>query len=197
MRAFRSLSGPRAPGSADRRGLASTLRACCTAGLALALTGCAGYQLGPVKPTRLRAVNSIAVPSFQNETLEPRIEVMLANTVIKQIQQDGTYRIASVNDADAILECTIDQILRRPARSVRGNVLQTREYLLNLRGRYRVVDRASGEILDARTFTGQTSFFVSGTNNIAADVNQDERQAIPLAAEDLAIRLVAQISEGW
>ena len=150
-----------------------------------------------MKPTRLRAVNSIAVPSFQNETLEPRIEVMLANTVIKQIQQDGTYRIASVNDADAILECTIDQILRRPARSVRGNVLQTREYLLNLRGRYRVVDRASGEILDARTFTGQTSFFVSGTNNIAADVNQDERQAIPLAAEDLAIRLVAQISEGW
>ncbi len=161
------------------------------------LAGCAGYQVGPVKPKRLREVTTIAVPSFKNETLEPRVEVLLANAVIKQIQQDGTYRIASESDADAILECTIEEIRRRPARSVRGNVLQTREYTLNLRGRYRVLDRASGTELDGRSFNGQTSFFVTGTNNIAADVNQDERQAIPLAAEDLAVRLVAQISEGW
>jgi len=62
--------------------------------------------------------------------------------------------------------------------------------------RYRVVDKAGNE-LDARGVTGQTSFFVTGSNTIAADVNQDERQAIPLAAEDLAVRLVSQISEGW
>jgi hypothetical protein len=29
------------------------------------------------------------------------------------------------------------------------------------------------------------------------DVNQDELQAFPLAAEELAVRLVSQISEGW
>lgn len=159
--------------------------------------GCAGYTVGPVKPKRLREVQTIAVPSFRNETLEPRIEALLASAVIKQIQQDGTYRIASESEADAILDCTIEEIQRRPARSVRGNVLQTREYTLNLRGRYRVLDRATGAELDGRTFDGRTSFFVTGTNNIAADVNQDERQAIPLAAEDMAVRLVAQISEGW
>ena len=60
-----------------------------------------------------------------------------------------------------------------------------------------MIDRVSGSELDGRSFNGQTSFFVTGTNNIAADVNQDERQAIPLAAEDLAVRLVSQISEGW
>jgi len=38
---------------------------------------------------------------------------------------------------------------------------------------------------------------VSGSSAIQADVNNDERQAIPLAAEDLAVRLVSQISEGW
>lgn len=162
-----------------------------------AFAGCAGYEVGPIKPKRLRNVTSIAVPSFRNDTLEPRVEVLLANAVIKQIQQDGTYRIASESDADAILDCTIEEIQRRPARSVRGNVLQTREYTLHLRGRYRVLDRVSGAELDSRSFTGQTSFFVTGTNNIAADVNQDERQAIPLAAEDMAVRLVAQISEGW
>jgi hypothetical protein len=28
-------------------------------------------------------------------------------------------------------------------------------------------------------------------------VTTDERQALPLASEELAIRLVAQLSEGW
>ena len=38
---------------------------------------------------------------------------------------------------------------------------------------------------------GTTSFFV-GT-----DVTTDERQALPLATEELATRLVTQLSEGW
>lgn len=165
--------------------------------LACCFSGCAGYTLGPIKPKRMREVTTIAVPSFKNDTLEPRIEVLLASAVIKQIQQDGTYRIASEKDADAILDCTIEEIVRRPSRSVRGNVLQTREYTLVLRGRYRVLNRVTGAQLDGRAIVGQTSFFVTGTNNIAADVNQDERQAIPIAAEDMATRLVSQISEGW
>ncbi len=164
--------------------------------LAVLFGGCAGYQIGPIKPKTLRAINSIAVPAFKNETLEPRVEVLLANSVIKQIQQDGTYKVATEKEADAVLEGTLDEIVRRPSRSVRGNVLQSREYTLLVRIRYRVIDR-SGRVLDERSVTGQTSFFVSGTDTIAADVNQDERQALPLAAEDAAVRLVSQISEGW
>ncbi len=164
--------------------------------LAVLFGGCAGYHIGPIKPKTLRAINSIAVPAFKNETLEPRVEVLLANSVIKQIQQDGTYKVATEKEADAVLEGTLDEIVRRPSRSVRGNVLQSKEYTLLVRIRYRVIDR-SGRVLDERSVTGQTSFFVSGTDTIAADVNQDERQALPLAAEDAAVRLVSQISEGW
>lgn len=164
--------------------------------LALFFSGCAGYHVGPIKPKLLRDVNSLAVNTFKNDTLEPRIEVLLADAVIKQIHQDGTYKVAREADADATLEGTLEEIIRRPARSVRGNVLQTREFTLTLRIRYRVINK-SGVELDSRVVTGQTSFFVSGTNNIAADVNQDERQAIPIAAEDAAVRLVSQIAEGW
>ena len=163
---------------------------------ALIFSSCAGYHVGPIKPKTMREVKTIAVPSFKNDTLEPRVEVLLANAVIKQIQQDGTYKVVREPDADAILEATLDEIIRRPSRSVRGNVLQTREFTLILRVRYQVVDR-SGRILERRGVSGQTSFFVSGTDTLAADVNQDERQALPLAAEDMAVRLVSQISEGW
>jgi hypothetical protein len=161
------------------------------------LVGCAGYQIGPVKPKLMERVQTIAVPTFKNDTLEPRIEVALASAVIKQLQQDGTYKVVRENEADAILEGTLLEIRRRPARSVRGNVLQTREYTLELRVHYSVKDRATGREIESRTITGTTSFFVSGSNTIAADVTQDERQAMPIAAEDLAVRLVSQISEGW
>jgi hypothetical protein len=69
--------------------------------------------------------------------------------------------------------------------------------VVTLRVRYRLVQRTTGVELDQRSVTGTTSFFVSGSSTLAADVNQDERQALPLAAEDLAVRLVSQISEGW
>lgn len=164
--------------------------------VAVLLSGCAGYQIGPIQPKTMRGVTKIAVPSFKNDTLEPRIEVLLANAVIKQLQQDGTYEVTNEADADAILFGRLEDIVRRPARSVRGNILQTREYTLVLRVRYQVMDRA-GRILENRGANGQTSFFVTGSNTAAADVNQDERQAFPLAAEDMAVRLVSQISEGW
>jgi hypothetical protein len=125
------------------------------------------------------------------------VEVLLANAVIKQVQQDGTYRVVDEPAADAVLEGTLEEIRRRPSRYVRGNVLQTREYTLQLRARYKVTERATGKVLDERSATGSTSFFVSGSGSIAADVNQDELQAFPLAAEELAVRLVSQIAEGW
>jgi Lipopolysaccharide-assembly len=164
---------------------------------ALTLAGCAGYQAGPIKPTPMADVSTIAVQTFRNDTLEPRIEVLLADGVIKQIQQDGTYKIVRENVADAILEGKLEEIERRPTRSVRGNVLLTREYELLVRIRYKVSNRVTGEQILNRTVSGKTSFFVSGTNALAADVNQDERQALPLAIEDAATRLVSQISEGW
>jgi hypothetical protein len=166
-------------------------------GLAVLLGGCAGYKIGPVKPARFSGVKTIAVNSFKNDTLQTRVEVLLANAVIKQIQQDGTYKVADESTADAVLEGTLEEIRRRPSRYVRGNVLQTREYTLQLRARYKVTERATGKVLDDRSATGSTSFFVSGSGSIAADVNQDELQAFPLAAEELAVRLVSQISEGW
>jgi hypothetical protein len=164
---------------------------------ALTMAGCAGYQAGPIKPTPMANVSTIAVQTFKNDTLEPRVEVLIASGVIKQIQQDGTYKIAREDVADAILEGTLEEIERRPTRSVRGNVLLTREYELLIRIRYRVMNRVTGEQIESRAVTGKTSFFVSGTNALAADVNQDERQALPLAIEDAATRLVSQISEGW
>jgi len=159
--------------------------------LCLALGGCLGYQIGPVKPYYLRDVHTIAVPTFKNRTLVPRIEVLVTDTVIKQLQQDGTFQIVGGDKADATLNGEISQIRRLPARSVRGNVLATTEFALTLSVRYSLTGRNGEQLAPPSDAIGTTSFFVS------SDVTTDERQALPLATEDLATRLVSRISEGW
>ena len=163
-----------------------------TAALAcLGLSGCLGYHIGPAKPYYLRDIHTIAIPTFTNKTLIPRVEVLVTDTVIKQFQQDGTYRIASGESADATLKGEIIRISRSPARSVRGNVLATSEFNLAMRLNYRLVGPDGKLLGPPGEVVGTTSFFV-GT-----DVTTDERQALPLATEELANRLVTQLSEGW
>jgi hypothetical protein len=165
---------------------------CAAALLAFSLGGCAGYHIGPIQPYYLRAVHNIAVPTFRNDTLLPRISVLVTTTVIKQIQQDGTYRVTTQDKADAILKGNIENLYRSPARSVRGNVLATAEFNLILRLRYSLIDKKTGKDLSPPSeVLGATTFFVGD------DITTDERQAIPLAAEELAEHLVTQISEGW
>jgi outer membrane lipopolysaccharide assembly protein LptE/RlpB len=159
--------------------------------VSLLLTGCLGYHVGPVKPSVLRDVHGIAVPTFENKTLLPRIEVLITDSVIKQLQQDGTYRIANENNADAILKAEISEIIRTPARSLRGNVLATTEFNLAMHVKYKLETPSGTVLMPSTEVVGTTSFFVG------EDVTTDERQALPLAAEELAIHLVTQLSEGW
>ena len=115
----------------------------------------------------------------------------MTDSVLKQFHQDGTYRIVGDDQADAILKADIVRINRAPARSVRGNVLATTEFNLSMRVRYSLQTPSGKPITPSTEVTGTTSFFVG------PDINSDERQALPLAAEELAVNLVSQLSEGW
>ena len=154
------------------------------------LSGC-GYKLGEIRPTPMRSVRTLAVPTFKNKTYEPRVEVLLADTLIKQLQQDGTYTIVSDNTADAILNCTLNTIERRSLRSVQNNVLATSEFGVVLEVSYEVVDRVTGIKLMEGRVRGQASFFADD------DLQTTERQALPIAARNLSLELATRIAEGW
>lgn len=156
----------------------------------LVLSGC-GYKLGEIRPTAMRSVRSLAVPTFKNNTYESRIEVLFADTLVKKLQQDGTYRIVNTPQADAIVNCTIEKIDRGSLRSVQSNVLATSEFSLIVTARYEVVDQRTGIILMQGTAQGRTSFF-SGN-----DLQTLERQGLSNAADDLALNLTIRLAEGW
>lgn len=157
----------------------------------ISMVGCAGYQLGPQKPERLAGVTRIAVPTFDNDTLEPRLAVLVTNALIKKIQMDGTYLVVSEAEADAVLRGRISNINRRQFRSVRTNVLRSRELSLDLLSNYQIEDRNTGVVLMEGLSRGRTNIVVADTFQVA------ERQGLAVAAERLADDMVSRIANGW
>ena len=140
----------------------------------------------------MEGVRTIAVPTVRNETLVPHIETLVTDSIDRQLMLDGVYKITdNLNDSDAVLECEITHISRLPGRSVLGDVQATQEFNMILAVHYRVIRKATGQVVDDRSTNGTTTFFVSG------DVNQDEIQAIPLAAQSAGMHIASEISEGW
>lgn len=161
----------------------------------LALGGC-GYHLGEIKPTPMRRVTTIAVNTFTNKTLLPRVEAQTADAVVKQFQQDGTYRIESADRADAIVEGSIESVQRQPMRVFASNVLQTSEFELTLIVKYRVIDRITGAVLMEGRAVGVTPFFTE-TDRVNSDLVTNQNMNYPIAAQRMAEKLVSKVAEGW
>ncbi|MFI0347959.1 MAG: LPS assembly lipoprotein LptE [Chthoniobacterales bacterium] len=165
------------------------------ASLILTFAGC-GYTLGEVKPTTMRRVNTLAISTFQNGTLVPRLESQTADAVVKQFQQDGTYRIEAADRADAIVTGKIISLERRPMRVYASNVQQTSEFELVLKVEFIVKDRVTGALLLKGRAEGYTPFFVN-TDNVNSDLVTDQNMNYPIAAQRMAVNLVSKLSEGW
>ncbi len=157
----------------------------------LIFSGCAGYKLGPVKPTAMANIQSLAVPTFMNDTLEPRISVMLTNQVIKQLQLDGSYTVASLDTSDAVLRGRIKTIERRQARGARSDVLRTSELEVAILIEYVLEHSETGAQLSRGVARGQSDVFLDPNFQLS------ERQAVQKAGEEAARRLVSNISEGF
>jgi hypothetical protein len=159
--------------------------------LSLLLSSCAGYHLGGQKPAHLAGITKLAVPTFENLTLEPRLASTVTNSLIKQIQVDGSYQVASKDQADAVLEGQVTRVTRTQFRSDRRNVLRTSQLQMRLTAIFTIRDTASGRAIH----TGQAS---ANTYVILdSNVQNSEAQALDDAAQRLAASIANEISEGW
>ncbi len=159
--------------------------------LCLLLTGCAGYRLGGQKPVHLRHITKLAVPAFENLTLEPRLAVLVTNAIIKQMQNHGSYQIVAKRDAEAVLEGKIQTITRSQFRSDPTNILRTSQIAASLYTAYEIKDAASGSVLHKGFATGNSYIILD------ANLQLSETQLLEDAAQRLSYDLADQISEGW
>lgn len=158
-------------------------------GSVLVLSGC--YTLGPITPTYMKGVHSLSVPIFDNKSFEPQVQAVVTDTFIKQLQTDGSYPITGEDEADAIVHGTITDVIRTQTKSVVGDVLASAEFQITLKIHIQVQRGGTGDVLVTKDFNGQAYFFVG------SDIPTQERQAIPIAAEDCAKQVTAFLTEGF
>ncbi|HEX5790521.1 MAG TPA: LPS assembly lipoprotein LptE [Luteolibacter sp.] len=158
----------------------------------LVLSGCAGYQLGGHKPPSLKNVRTVSVSMFENGTLHPRAETLATSAVAAAFVQDGTYRIASASQADAVLEGTVRQIKYDTIRGTRFNVLRPEELNNTVILSWVLRDaRDPGKILASGTSQGHSQLFVSSNLQTARN------NALPEAMERAGEALVSRLSNGY
>jgi hypothetical protein len=157
--------------------------------LALGASGCAGYRLGP--PASMAALDkSVQVNPFANETMQPGLTDAVTAQLRKQLQRDGTYRLATHNDGDIIVSGVITAYNRHELSFLHTDNLTVSDYRVSVTAQVTARDRISGKVILEHRVTGFTLV------NVGSDLTSSERQAMPLLAEDLAKNVTALLAEG-
>lgn len=157
--------------------------------LAAMLVGCAGYRLGPTNGASAGA-RSVQIIPFTNKTLMPQLSENVMNSLRKNLQRDGTYRVEAHEDGDIILSGTITDYQRTELSLQPADVLTVLDYQITMTAQITARERATGKVIFSQAVRGRTSIRAGN------DLTSAERQAMPLLTDDLAKRTTALLVDG-
>lgn len=158
-------------------------------GLVLFLAGCGPYHLGTTLPDNMKTV---FVPTFENRTNEPGIEIDVTNAVISRFRVDGNLAPVSEEEADTVLLGKIIGWQRRVLTYTGEDEDEVEEYRLFVIAAITFRDRRTGEVLiPQQRVRGYADFFVSDS------LPESEQEAQPAAFKDLARRIVDAAISFW
>ena len=179
----RSFEAPAA--RAPRRWAAAVLSGC----LAAALCGCAGYRLGPSNGLAAGSA-SVQITPFINQTIQPHLTDYVTAQMHKEIQVDGTYKLATHDDGDIIVNGVMTAYDRAVITLASDDIMTAQDYRLTLTAHVIARERATGKTVLDQMVTGVTIIRVFN------DLTSSERQAMPLLAQDLAEKVTALLADG-
>ena len=113
--------------------------------LAIAFSGCAGYQMGN-QSLFPNDIHTIYVPMFQSDSFRPDLDKRLTEAVVKQIEEVTPYKVVSnPSQADSILSGII---LADDKRVVTFNNYDDPQQLVNTMSiQVSLIDRRRGEVV--------------------------------------------------
>jgi hypothetical protein len=156
------------------------------------LSGCAGYRVGNTSGRDLQGVRSVYVPMAKNTSLAPDLQMTVTNAIIRRFNDDGTLEVNQSSNADSELDIVVTSIQHTEVSSTTSDILVAAKYRVTIQATATYVNRRLGrKIFENVSVSGSTTYFTQ------SDIQEGERQALPLAAQDLANNAVKLITEGW
>ena len=153
---------------------------------ALALfAGCSSYTWTSPVPRDMRTVS---VPTFRNETDVVELGAIAARQTLREFQREGTFRIASADDAAIEVQAVLKTANAGMLNYKRGQSMRAHEFRYSLVADVSLVDRRNGKVLvDNRQYRAETTFFSD------TDIVTTRRDAAGRLAEDLARQIVDDV----
>ena len=142
------------------------------------------YHMGGLKPAAMQEMQTFCVQMFENHSTQPEAGMMLTTALTDAMQRDGTYRLASSEQADFILFGEVTHISRESLLTDPKDTYLSREVGINVHVRYTVRNGHTGATIMERTVTGQGSYF-GDTGNVQSAVSSALSAATRRAAENI------------
>ena len=151
--------------------------------------GCVQYRLGSMLPADIRTVY---IPTCDNQTSEPLIEQDVTQSILSQIQMDGSLRVTTEDLADSVLRITLTKFWLEPVAYEAGESSTANQYRMSIRASFVLQRKATGAVVvEAPAVTGWYDFDFMG------DMSSSKSVALRPAANDLGRRIVNQIEQYW
>ncbi len=158
--------------------------------LALPLVAGCGYSFSARTNPHIATV---AVPIFENKTLEKGLEERLAVSITDVFLADKRLRVVKEKDADSVIDGTIERYERTPFSYDRAQNVQ--EYKVEMTLHIAYEDRKkNGVIWEERAMTAWGTYSVSA--DLPGGIEEEsvaQTRAIDKAARDILIKTV----QGW
>ena len=157
--------------------------------LAVAGGGCAGYKVGPTGG-QIAGEKSVQIVPFANRTSEARLADAVTFALRKEVQRDGTFRLATRDPGDIVVSGTLTNYTRREISLVPSDVATAQDYNVRLTAQVTARERQSDKVIFDQAVTSRTLV------RVGQDLPSSERQALPLLATELARRVTALLADG-
>ena len=153
---------------------------------ALALAGCANYRWTSPVPADMQTVT---VPTFRNESNVLELGAVATRQVLREFQREGTFKIASADDAAIEVQGVIKAATVGRIYFKREMAMRAYEQRLTVSAEVSFIDRRNGKVMvNNRKYTAETTYFSD------ADMATARRDASGRAAEDLARQIVDDVT---
>lgn len=172
---------------------ATSLATAATLALIVGGAGCSsdpatGYSFTSTYDTSVRTV---AVPVFDNATMETGLGVELTDAVAKEIQRATPWRVVARASADTELLATVTDVSRRTLSEARGTGL-SEEQAITVTVRFEWRDARTGRaIVSRRNFSASATSIQARPTSERAEVGRRE------AIEELARDIVRELRTTW
>ena len=152
------------------------------------LSGCGTYHVTSAVPAELR---TISVPVFENKTGYPEFGAIATQYTLREIQREGTLKIAPLESASLKLLCAVSSE-RHPISFSRAYGTRASEYRYRLVARVTLVERSTGKLLlDNVEISGSTTFLTYD------DLLTGMQSAAPRVSKELSRNIIDTVLALW